>query len=69
MSNYEKSSMVTYSFYFINRQSIHKTNCIQRIKNILMGEVFPAIALNGVDPDQLTDYHGGLDLGPNCLTY
>ena len=45
MSDYEKSSMVTYPFYFINRQSIHKTNCMQRIKNILMREVFPAIAL------------------------
>ena len=46
MSDYEKSSMVTYPFYFINRQSIHKTNCRQRIKKILMREVFPAIALN-----------------------
>ena len=46
MSDYEKSSMVTYPFYFINRQSIHKTNCMQRIKKILMREVFPAIALN-----------------------
>ena len=44
MSDYEKSSMVTYPFYFINRQSIHKTNCMLRIKNILMREVFPAIA-------------------------
>ena len=48
MSDYEKSSMVTYPFYFINRQSIHKTNCMQRIKKILMREVFPAIALKSV---------------------
>ena len=46
MSDYEKSSMVTYPFYFINRKSIHKTNCMQKIKKILMREVFPAIALN-----------------------
>ena len=45
MSDYEKSSVVTYPFYFINRQSIHKTNCMQIIKKILMREVFPAIAL------------------------
>ena len=46
MSDYEKSSVVTYPFYFINRQSIHKTNCMQRIKKVLMWVVFPAIALN-----------------------
>ena len=46
MSDYEKSSAVAYSFYFINRQSMHKTNCMQRIKKILMREVFPPIALN-----------------------
>ena len=46
MSDNEKSSVVTYPFYFINRQSIHKTNCMQRIKKIFMREVFPAIALN-----------------------
>ena len=46
MSNYEKLSVVTYPFYFINRQSIHKTKCMQRIKKILMRVVFPAIALN-----------------------
>ena len=45
MSDYEKSSAVTYPFYFINRQSMHKTICMQRIKKILMREVFPAIAL------------------------
>ena len=45
MSDYEKSSAVTYPFYFINRQSIHKTNCMQRIKKILMRVVLPAIAL------------------------
>ena len=45
MSDYEKSSVVAYPFYFINRQPIHKTNCMQRIKKILMQEVFPAIAL------------------------
>ena len=45
MSDYEKSSLVTYPFYFINWQSIHKTNCMERIKKILMREVFPAIAL------------------------
>ena len=41
---YEKSSLVTYPFYFINRQPILKTNCLQIIKKILMREVFPAIA-------------------------
>ena len=46
MSDYEKSSVVTYPFYFINRQYIPKTNCMQRIKKILMRELFPAIALN-----------------------
>ena len=45
MSDYEKSSAVTYYFYFINRQSLHKTNCMQRIKKVLMLEVFTAIAL------------------------
>ena len=45
MSDYEKSSVVTYPFYFINRQSIHKTNCMQRIKKTLMREEFQAIAL------------------------
>ena len=47
MTDYEKSSVVTYPFYFINRQSIHKRNCMQRLKKILMPEVFPAIALKG----------------------
>ena len=45
MSDYEKSSLVTYPFYFINLQSIHNEKCMQRIKKILMREVFPAIAL------------------------
>ena len=40
---YEKLSLVTYPFYFINWQSIHETNCMQRIKKILM--YGPAIAL------------------------
>ena len=35
MSDYEKSRAVTYPFYFITRQSIHKTNCMQRIKKDL----------------------------------
>ena len=51
MSDYEKSSVVTNPFYFINRQSIHKTNCMQRIKKILMQEVFPTIALNNKFPN------------------
>ena len=46
MWNYEKLSVVTYPFYFINWQSIHKTNCMQTIRKILMWEVLPAIALN-----------------------
>ena len=50
MSDYEKSSVVTYPFYFINQQSIHKTNCMQKIKKILMWEVFPAIALKCLLP-------------------
>ena len=54
MSDYEKLSAVTYPFYFINRQSIHKTNCMQRIEKILMREVFPAIALKF---DSNTDSH------------
>ena len=45
MWDYEKLSVVTYPFYFINWQSIHKTNCMQTIKKILMWEVLPAIAL------------------------
>ena len=28
----EKMSVMTYPFYFINWQNIHKTNCMQRIK-------------------------------------
>ena len=48
MSDYEKSSVVTYPFYFINRQAIHKTNFMQRIKKVLMWEVFPSIALKRV---------------------
>ena len=46
MWDYEKLSVVTYPFYFINWQSIHKTNCMQTIKKILMWEVLPAIAHN-----------------------
>ena len=38
--------MVTYPFYSINRQSIHRIKGMQRIKKILMWEVLPAIALN-----------------------
>ena len=43
MWDYEK---LTYPFYFINWQSIHKANCMQTIKKMLMWEVLPAIALN-----------------------
>ena len=46
MWDYEKLSVVTYPFYFINWQSIHKANCMQTIKKMLMWEVLPAIALN-----------------------
>ena len=46
MWDYEKLSVVTYLFYFINWQSILKPNCMQTIKPILMWEVLPAIALN-----------------------
>ena len=35
--------MVTYSFSFINRQSVYKTNCIQSIERIAMWEVFSSI--------------------------
>ena len=45
MWDYEKSSMVTYPFYLINWQALHKTSCMQRIKKILVWEVLPAIAL------------------------
>ena len=48
MSDNEKSRVVTYPFYFINRQFIHKTNCMQRIKKILIWEVFPAFALKWI---------------------
>ena len=53
MSYYEKSSVVTYPFCFINRQSIHKPNCMQRIKNILMRELFHAIALKQSNTERL----------------
>ena len=53
MSDYEKSSAVTYPFYFINRQSIHKIHCMQRNKKILMREVFPAIALNTLTQNEI----------------
>ena len=46
MWDYEKLSVVTYPFYFINWHSIHKTNCMQTIKKILIWEVLPAIAHN-----------------------
>ena len=55
MSDYEKSSVVTYPFYYINRQSIHKTNCMQRIRKIVMWEVFLAIALKLNHPKTLYD--------------
>ena len=45
MWDYEKSSVVTYPFYFINWQPVHKTSCMQRIKKILIWEVLPTIAL------------------------
>ena len=46
MWDYEILSVVTYPFYFINWKSIHKANCMQTIKKMLMWEVLPAIALN-----------------------
>ena len=46
MLDYEKNEPGVISFFFINLQSIHKINCMQRIKKILMWEVLPAIALN-----------------------
>ena len=46
MWDYEKLSVVTYLFYFINWQSILQLNCMQTIKTILMWEVLPAITLN-----------------------
>ena len=48
MWDYEKLSVMTYMypFYFINWQSIHKANCMQTIKKMLIWEVLPAIALN-----------------------
>ena len=50
MSDYEKSSVVTYSFYFINRQSIHKTNRMQIIKKILCGKYFAQLLLSTHGP-------------------
>ena len=32
MSDYEKSSAVTFPFYFINRQSIHKKTVCKELK-------------------------------------
>ena len=48
MWDYEKSSVVTYPFHFINWQSINKTSCMQIMKKILMWEVLPAIALKSI---------------------
>ena len=39
MCDYEKFSVVTYPFYFINGQFIHKTNCLQRIKTNNVGRI------------------------------
>ena len=52
MWDYEKLSVVTYPFYFIKWQSIHKTNCMQTIKKTLMWELFPAIAHNMLQVQQ-----------------
>ena len=65
MSDYEKSSAVTYPFYFTNGQSIHNTNCMQRIKKILMREVFPAIALE--HPHKQNPSHGLCDQNNNLI--
>ena len=46
MRDYEKFTMVTYPFYFINRQSMHKTNCMQSFENISMWEEFSSICYN-----------------------
>ena len=56
MRDYEKLSVVTYPFYFINGQSIHKTNCMQTIKKILMWEVLPAIAHNKLQVRQSVNH-------------
>ena len=45
MSDYEKIERGDYPFYFINRQTIPKTNCMQRIKNILMQEALKSYPL------------------------
>ena len=55
MWDYEKSSVVTYPFYIINCQSIHKTSCMQRIKKILMWKVYLAPVKT-----QLLQYKGPL---------
>ena len=52
MWDYEKLSLVTYPLYYINWLSIHKTNCMQTIKKILMWEVLPTIALNKLQVQQ-----------------
>ena len=56
MWDYEKLSVVTYPFYFINWQSIHKANSMQTIKKMLMWEVLPAIALNKFQVWQSVSY-------------
>ena len=48
MWDYEKLSVVTYPIYFI------KTNCMQRIKYILMWEVLTEIAINYTNYSFLT---------------
>ena len=40
---YEKLSAVTYLLYFINWQSMHKTNIMQSIEKVSMWEVFSSI--------------------------
>ena len=46
----EKLKEVTDPFYFINWQSVHKTNCMQRIKKILMWEELLTIVLKFMEP-------------------
>ena len=56
MWDYEKLSLVTYPFYFKNWQSIHKTNCMQTIKKILMWEVLPSITHNKLQVWQIVSH-------------
>ena len=67
MWDYEKSNAMTYPFYFINWQSIHRTTCMQRIKKILMWEVLPATALKLVSLNHVNQMRNRSNHKLNCV--